>query len=109
MSIGFAFLFTPLFTVSLSSVAAEPLFARQRCARLDPAGGGRRGRGAARRRHDRPQAALATAGAAPVDALAGGIRMAFLVGAILSLFAVLTAFFIRKPADQPMPGGHGSH
>jgi DHA2 family lincomycin resistance protein-like MFS transporter len=52
-------------------------------------------------------AALTAEGVDPVEALAGGIRAAFLVGAIISLFAVLAAFFIRKP-EGGMPG-HGGH
>ena len=34
-------------------------------------------------------------------ATAGGVRMAFLVAAIISLVAVVGSFFIRKPADVP--------
>ena len=44
-----------------------------------------------------------------VEALAGGIRMAFLVGAIISVFAVITAFFIRKPDPAPQGGWGGGH
>lgn len=46
------------------------------------------------------QTASLTAGGASLDAAtAGGIRTAFLAGAIISLFAVVAAFFLRKPAD----------
>lgn len=53
-------------------------------------------------------AALVGTGVEPVAALSAGIRTAFLCGAIISLFAVVTAFFVRKPADQP-GGFHGGH
>ena len=43
-----------------------------------------------------------------VEALAGGVRAAFLVGAIISLFAILAAFFIRKP-EGGAPGHGGGH
>jgi MFS transporter, DHA2 family, lincomycin resistance protein len=33
-------------------------------------------------------------------AVAGGVRAAFLAGAIISVFAVAAAFFVRKPADN---------
>ena len=109
MSIGFAFLFTPLFTVSLSSVAPNLYSHGSAVLGSVQQVAGAAGVALLVAVMTAQQAALATGGTAPVEALAGGIRMAFLVGAILSLFAVLTAFFIRKPADQPMPGGHGGH
>jgi DHA2 family lincomycin resistance protein-like MFS transporter len=52
-------------------------------------------------------ASRAAAGATAIEALAGGIRTAFTVGAIISLFAVMTAFFIRKPPDQSGGMAHG--
>ena len=51
--------------------------------------------------------ALTAEGLDPVEALAGGIRSAFLVGAVISLFAIVAAFFIRKP-EGGAPG-HGGH
>ncbi|GAA3740769.1 DHA2 family efflux MFS transporter permease subunit [Leifsonia bigeumensis] len=46
------------------------------------------------------QAATLTArGATEVTATAGGIQLAFLAGAIISLFAIPLAAFIRRPAD----------
>ncbi len=48
------------------------------------------------------------AGAGEVSALADGIHTAFLAGAIISLFAVVAAFFVPKvdPALAPQPAGH---
>ena len=51
-------------------------------------------------------ARLAAAGAAPVEALAGGIRAAFLCGAICALVAVGCALLVRKPEAPAMPTGH---
>ena len=101
MSVGFAFLFTPLFTVSLSSVkpslyshgsavigsiqqvagaAGVALFVALMSARATT---------------------LTARGIAQVDALSGGIRGGFLCGAIISLFAVACVFFVRKPSARP--------
>src|ERR1700733_5356411 len=98
MSVGFALLFTPLFTMSLSSVkpslyshgsavigtiqqvsraARVALFVALMSARATT---------------------LAARGLAPVDALSGGIRSGFLCGAIISLFAVACVFFVQKPS-----------
>jgi DHA2 family lincomycin resistance protein-like MFS transporter len=105
MSVGFAFLFTPLFTVSLSSLkpnlyshgsavigslqqvagaAGVALFVALMSARAT---------------------SLAARGLAPVDALTGGIRSGFLCGAIISLLAVACVFFVQKPA-APSQVGH---
>ena len=43
-------------------------------------------------------------GALPLKALAGGIRTAFTVGGVLSVFAIAASFFVRKPLEQP--AGH---
>lgn len=98
MSVGFAFLFTPLFTTSLSSVkpnlyshgsavigtlqqvagaAGVALFVALMSARATT---------------------LAARGLGPIDALTGGIRAGFLCGAIISLFAVGCVFFVRRPS-----------
>jgi DHA2 family lincomycin resistance protein-like MFS transporter len=104
MSIGFALLFTPLFTVSLSSVkpslyshgsavigsiqqvagaAGVALFVALMSARATT---------------------LAARGFAPADALTGGIRGGFFCGAVISLFAVVCVFFVQKPAQRPEAG-----
>ncbi|HTW74319.1 MAG TPA: DHA2 family efflux MFS transporter permease subunit [Steroidobacteraceae bacterium] len=98
MSVGFALLFTPLFTASLSSVRPElyahgsaVLGATQQVA-------GAAGVALFVALMSARAAQLAAHGAAALDALAGGIRNGFLCGAILSLFAVLCACFVRRPA-----------
>jgi DHA2 family lincomycin resistance protein-like MFS transporter len=47
------------------------------------------------------------AGTPALDAQSGGITAAFFCGAVISIFAIIAAFFIRKPAEQaggPMMG-----
>jgi DHA2 family lincomycin resistance protein-like MFS transporter len=104
MSVGFAFLFTPLFTASLSSVqpslyshgsavigtlqqvagaAGVALFVALMSARA---------------------ATLTARGLGPLDALTGGVRAGFLCGAIISLFAVSCVFFVRRPSVRPEKG-----
>ena len=50
---------------------------------------------------------LVAASNEPVSALAGGIQLAFLVGAVISLFAIAAALFVRKPEGAVPGGGHG--
>ena len=97
MSVGFAFLFSPLFTVSLSSVKAS-LYSHGSAVigTLQQAAGAAGvalfvGVMAAR------TARLAERGMTPVDALSGGVRGGFLCGAIISLFAVACVIFVRRP------------
>jgi DHA2 family lincomycin resistance protein-like MFS transporter len=109
ISVGFAFLFTPLFTASLSSVLPE-LYSHGSALlgsiqQVAAAAGVAlfvtlMSAGAAR---------LGTGGAGSVEALTGGIRAAFLCGAALSLLAVACAFFVRRPTamHEPLVAGNG--
>jgi MFS transporter, DHA2 family, lincomycin resistance protein len=106
MSIGFGLLFTPLFTVSLSSVPPQlyshgsaVLGSLQQVA-------GAAGVALFIALMTAQSARLASAGAVPVEALAGGIRAAFLCGAIIALLAVACAFLVRKPSAPPVPTAH---
>jgi DHA2 family lincomycin resistance protein-like MFS transporter len=108
MSVGFALLFTPLFTVSLSSVppglyshASAVLGSIQQVA-------GAAGVALFVAVMTERSGALAGAGQPALEALAGGIRTAFMVGAVISLFAIIAALFIRRPPEQAggMPTGH---
>jgi DHA2 family lincomycin resistance protein-like MFS transporter len=107
MSIGFAFLFGPLFTASLSSI--QPQLYSHGSAVL---GSVQQVAGAAGIAMfvaimTVQSGALAQAGAGELEALAGGIRLAFTVGAAISIFAVIASFFVKKPA--PQEGGWGGH
>jgi DHA2 family lincomycin resistance protein-like MFS transporter len=97
MSVGFALLFTPLFTVSLSSVRPElyshgsaVLGSLQQVA-------GAAGVALFVALMTAQTARLAAGGSSPIEALAGGARAAFLCGAISAVAAVVCAFFVRKP------------
>jgi MFS transporter, DHA2 family, lincomycin resistance protein len=106
MSIGFALLFTPLFTASLSSVPPQlyshgsaVLGSLQQVA-------GAAGVALFIAIMTAQQTRLAANGVVAVEALAGGIRSAFLVGAIGAIFAVAFSFLVRKPNAPAMPGAH---
>ena len=106
MSVGFALLFTPLFTVSLSSVPPQlyshgsaVLGSLQQVA-------GAAGVALFVALMSAQSARLAAAGAAPLEALAGGVRAAFLCGAIFALVAVACAFLVRKPDAHGAPAAH---
>ncbi len=106
ISVGLALLFTPLFTVSLSSV--PPRFYSHGSALL---GSIQQVAGAAGVAlfvaiMSVQSAALLAAGQPQLQALSGGITTAFLCGAVISLFAIVAAFFIRK---APENGGHAGH
>ena len=106
MSIGFALLFTPLFTVSLSSVRPE-LYSHASAVlgSLNQVAGAV-GVALFVAVMSAQSAKLTAAGAVPLEALAGGIRAAFLYGAVTALFAVFCAFFVRKPDAPAIPGAH---
>jgi DHA2 family lincomycin resistance protein-like MFS transporter len=106
MCIGFALLFTPLFTASLSSVPPQlyshgsaVLGSLQQVA-------GAVGVALFIAIMTAQQVKLAASGVVPIEALAGGIRAAFLAGAIGALFAVACAFLVRKPDAHAAPPHH---
>lgn len=108
MSIGFALLFTPLFTVSLSSV--QPRLYSHGSAVLGSIQqvAGAAGVALLVAVLTSGTAGLAAGGADPTEALAGGVRSAFLVAAVISLFAVAASFFVRRPPAVE-GGGHFGH
>jgi DHA2 family lincomycin resistance protein-like MFS transporter len=42
----------------------------------------------------------------PLEALAGGIRLAFMVGAVIAMLAFVAALFVQRPAPQQGSWGH---
>jgi MFS transporter, DHA2 family, lincomycin resistance protein len=97
MSIGFALLFTPLFTTSLSSVppalyshGSAMLASIQQVA-------GAAGVALLIALMSTRSATLSAQSAAPVEALTGGVRTAFFAAALLSLIAVVCVFFVKRP------------
>jgi DHA2 family lincomycin resistance protein-like MFS transporter len=99
MSIGFAFLFTPLFTVSLSSVKPNLYSHGSAVIGTIQQAAGAAGVALFVALMSARAATLATHGLAPLDALSGGVRSGFLCGAFISLFAVVCVFFVRRPAQ----------
>jgi DHA2 family lincomycin resistance protein-like MFS transporter len=105
MCTGFSFLFGPLFTLSLGSV--KPEFYSHGSALLGSIQQVAGAAGVALLIAVMASVASTLGGIENVEGLAAGIRTAFLVGAILSVFAVIAAFFIRKPDPAPQGGwGH---
>ena len=100
MSIGFAFLFTPLFTVSLSSVKASLYSHGSAVIGTLQQAAGAAGVALFVALMSARAASLAAHGVAPIDALSGGVRAGFLCGAVISLFAVACVFFVRRPEVQ---------
>jgi DHA2 family lincomycin resistance protein-like MFS transporter len=101
MSVGFAFLFTPLFTVSMSSV--KPSLYSHGSAVI---GSVQQVAGAAGvalfvALMSGRSALLAARGFAPAEALTGGVRVGFLCGAVISLFSVACVFFVKRPSGRP--------
>ena len=100
LSIGLAFIFTPLFTLSLSSVppqlyshASATLGTIQQIA-------GAAGTALFVTVLTTVSVNLDNQGASAMEALSGGIQFAFLSGAILSVVAIGLAIAIKKPESQ---------
>ena len=108
LSVGLALIFTPVFTSSMGSVRMELYSHASAVLGSIQQLAGAAGIALFVALMTIRTAALTAEGVDPVEALAGGIRAAFLVGAIISLFAILAAFFIRKP-EGGAPGHGGGH
>lgn len=108
LSIGLALMFTPLFTSSLGSLT--PKFYSHGSAVIGTVQqvAGAAGIALFVSLMTLRTTELVADGAELVPATSQGIQLAFLCGAIISLFAVLAAFFIRRPpqpvAATPVPG-----
>ncbi len=107
LSVGLALIFTPVFTSSMGSVRKELYSHASAVLGSIQQLAGAAGIALFIALMTIRTASLTLEGFDSVEALAGGIRLAFLVGAIISLFAILAAFFIRKPeGGGPSMGGH---
>jgi MFS transporter, DHA2 family, lincomycin resistance protein len=100
LSIALAFMFTPLFTAALGSV--EPRLYSHGSAIVGTVQqvAGAAGTALFVTVMAAGTATIAATGASAEIAEVAGIRQAFLVGAILSVTAIVGAFFVRKPADM---------
>jgi MFS transporter, DHA2 family, lincomycin resistance protein len=104
MSVGFAFLFTPLFTTSLSSLKPSLYSHGSAVIGTIQQVAGAAGVALFVALMSTRSVALTERGLAYIDALSGGIRIGFLCGAIVSIFAVVCVFFIQKPVGKPQAG-----
>lgn len=106
LSIGLALMFTPLFTAGLGSLPPALYSHGSAMIGTTQQVAGAAGTALFVAIMTMQAAAAAGAGAMPADATAAGIRAAFLCGAVISIGALATAFFIRKPetsGDAPHP------
>ncbi|WP_241843240.1 MDR family MFS transporter [Agromyces albus] len=108
LSAGLAFMFTPLFTSALGSV--EPRLYSHGSAIVGTVQqvAGAAGTALFITVLAAVTATVAATGVSSEMAEVAGIRAAFLVGAIISITAVVGAFFVRKPADM-MEGAPAAH
>jgi DHA2 family lincomycin resistance protein-like MFS transporter len=101
LSIGLALMFTPLFTAGLGAVTPHLYSHASALVGTIQQVAGAAGTALFVAIMSAQTAALLAGGATTDAAAAGGVRLAFLAGAIISVFGVVGSFFIRKPADVP--------
>jgi DHA2 family lincomycin resistance protein-like MFS transporter len=101
LSAGLALVFTPLFTSALGAVRPHLYSHGSAILGTVQQVAGAVGTALFITIMSTQAAVLASGGAAAAPAVAGGVRAAFLAGAIVSLLAVVAAFFIRKPVEHP--------
>lgn len=106
MSIGFALLFTPLFTTSLSSVRPELYSHGSAMLSSIQQVAGAAGVALLIALMSSRSALLAARGVAPLDALNAGIRSAFFTAALLSVIAVAFVFLVQRPRAHGSPAAH---
>ncbi|MBH0009588.1 DHA2 family efflux MFS transporter permease subunit [Salinibacterium sp. SWN1162] len=96
MSIGLAFMFTPLFTSALGSL--KPHLYSHGSATIGTVQqlAGAAGTALFIALLTVQSVALAAEGAPDTEALAGGVRLAFMAGGIISLFAIVATFFVKR-------------
>ncbi len=109
LCIGLALMFTPLFTASLSSLPMQLYSHGSAILGSVQQVAGAAGVALFVALMTIQATALTTAGTEPVTALAAGIRTGFLCGAIISTFAIVAAFFVKKPPANPEMAGMGGH
>ncbi|PPH15816.1 MFS transporter [Rathayibacter sp. AY1G1] len=108
LSLGLAFVFTPLFTAGLGSVRPSLYSHGSAIIGTVQQLGGAAGTALFVTVLSIRSAELAQGGADEVASYAGGIHSAFLWGASIATVAIVAAFFVRRPAesDAPLPMAH---
>jgi DHA2 family lincomycin resistance protein-like MFS transporter len=100
LSTALAFMFTPLFTTALGSVAPHLYSHGSAIVGTLQQVAGAAGTALFITVMTATAAAAQSGGTAAIPAQAAGVRSAFLVGAIVSLFAIVGATLVRRPADM---------
>lgn len=103
LSVGLGLMFTPLFTTSLGAVRPELYAHGSALVGTLQQLAGAAGTALFVVVMVTRASGLSADGLEPEAALAGGIRTAFLCGAVLSLLTVVTAFFLRRPEEIRSP------
>lgn len=110
LSLGLALIFTPLFTASLGSLPPHLYSHGSALIGSIQQVAGAAGIALFIALMSIGVANFTAEGTAPLEATAAGIRMAFTCGAVISLFMVGAAFFMRRPpanvGDSEAPAGH---
>lgn len=111
LSTGLAMMFTPLFTSALGSLSRDLYSYGSATVGAIQQVAGAAGTALFITLLTIQTASLTASGASPVEAQAGGIQLAFLVGAIFSLAVVAGSFLVRRPApvDGPPAGAPPAH
>ncbi|WP_121068118.1 MDR family MFS transporter [Chachezhania antarctica] len=103
LSIGLALLFTPLFTASLSSLPKELYSYGSAVLGTTQQVAGAAGIALFVSVMSLRIAAAAEAGAAPIEAMAEGVRAGFVAGGIMALIMIGFSFMVRRPpAPDPL-------
>lgn len=110
LSVGLALMFTPLFTAGLGAVRPSLYSHGSAIVGTVQQLAGAVGTALFVAVMSTQMLALTGEGLSVTSATAGGIQAAFLCGAVISLFAVVAAFFVKKPVVDPahelVPTGH---
>lgn len=109
MSVGLALMFTPLFTASLSSLPPHLYSHGSAILGSVQQVAGAAGVALFVALMTIRSTALLAEGVAPVPAIAAGINTGFICAAVISLFAIGFAFFVKKPPAQPGMEHAGGH
>jgi DHA2 family lincomycin resistance protein-like MFS transporter len=99
LSIGLALLFTPLFTAGLAALHPELYSHGSATLGTVQQVAGAAGTALFVSVMSSVAGGMISHGTSVIDATSSGIRTAFLFGAVISLFAIPAAFFIKKPVE----------
>ncbi|TIH40932.1 MDR family MFS transporter [Subtercola vilae] len=105
LSVGLALMFTPLFTASLGSLKPALYSHGSAVVGTVQQVAGAAGTALFVTIMASQATRLVVTGSDPILAQASGVRAAFTIGAIISLGAIVVAFFVKKPADSELPEG----